>query len=186
VYRLAYTCSDEKIVYYDSVGNKYIAFGGNLAWRINNPGLVHSHSHFSGSRGSIGSCGPYSIFSTPQQGRQALVEWLRSKKYYDSPLKTLAEHYQPNNPEIFLQKLSSIAMVPPDVKLKNLNNKEFDHLLLVIEKLCGYTKVGNETFSLLPKIIARIENGKNLEDTYLVGDRVVLSKQEAIEYLLSI
>ncbi|NGX43540.1 MAG: hypothetical protein K940chlam7_01838 [Chlamydiae bacterium] len=68
MYRLAYRCGDEKIVYYDLAGNKYIASGGNLAWRINNPGLVHSHSHFSRSHGSIGSLGPFYFFLLLSKG----------------------------------------------------------------------------------------------------------------------
>jgi len=59
MYRTAFKYRDEVIFYFDSIGNKYVASGGNLAWRINNPGLVHSHSHFSRGSGSIGNCGRY-------------------------------------------------------------------------------------------------------------------------------
>ncbi len=83
---------DLSIFYFDPVGNKYVASGGSLAWRLNNPGFVRSHSLFSRSRSSVGNCGNYAIFSDPQQGREALSTWLRSKKHYDSTLKTIAEH----------------------------------------------------------------------------------------------
>ena len=63
MYKAAYKYSDQVVFYFDSAGNKYVATGGSLACRINNPGLVHSHTHFSRKLGSIGNFGPYAIFS---------------------------------------------------------------------------------------------------------------------------
>ena len=68
MYRLAYKYSDEIIFYFDSSGNKYVASGGNLAWRLNNPGLVRTHSHFARCNSAIGSCKPYAIFPDVQHG----------------------------------------------------------------------------------------------------------------------
>lgn len=99
MYKYAYKHNDEVVFYFDAYGNMYAASGGNLAWRINNPGLIRSHSHFAGCNGSIGPCGPYAIFSSPQQGRKALIDWLHSEKYYSSTLKTVAEHYSPDSPD---------------------------------------------------------------------------------------
>lgn len=185
MYKIAYKFDDKTIFYFDAWGNKYVASGGNLAWRTNNPGLVRSHSHFSRKSGSIGTCRPYSIFSDPQEGHKALENWLRSKKYYNSTLKTIAEHYQPNTIDNYVGELSSLAKVSPDRKINTLTQLEFDHLIRAIEKLCGYSSTGNESFSPLPKITAKIENGNNKEDTYLIGDHIVLSKNEAIEWILS-
>lgn len=70
MYKAAYKYNYEVVFYFDSAGNKYAATGGSLAWRINNPGLVHSHTHFSRRLGSIASFGPYAIFSHPQEGRK--------------------------------------------------------------------------------------------------------------------
>lgn len=185
MYRFAYKYSDEIIFYFDSVGNKYVASGGNLAWRINNPGLVSSHSHFSRANGAIGSCGRYAIFSDPLDGRKALSAWLQSKKYYNSSLKTLADFYKPNAPDVFLLQLGSATKISPDRKIKSLNKAEFDCLIKELENLCGYASLGNESLSLLPKITAKIENGKDKEDTYLIGDNIVVTKKEAIEWILS-
>jgi len=176
VYRLAYRYNDEIIFYFDFAGNKYVASGGNLAWRINNPGLVSSHSHFSRVNGSIGSCGRYAIFSSPLEGRKALSAWLHSKKYYDSSLKTLADYYQPDALDAFVLQLASFSKISPDRKINSLSEAEFEGLIKGLEKLCGYVFIGNECISLLPKINAKIENGKNKEDTYLIGDNQVLSK----------
>jgi len=185
MYKFAYKFNDDIIFYFDACGNKYVASGGNLAWRINNPGLVRSHSHFSRANGSIGSCSRYAIFSHPQEGRQALIAWFQSKKYFNSTLKTIGEHYQPNAADAFADQLSSLAKVSPESKIKSLNKLEFDHLVMAIEKLCDYTSTDNESLSLLPKITAKIENGEGQEDTYLIGDSVVLSKDEAINWILS-
>lgn len=185
MFRLAYRYNDEVIFYFDFAGNKYVASGGYLAWRINNPGLVRSHSHFSRSKGSIGSCGRYAIFSSPLEGRKALSAWLHSKKYYNSSLKTLADHYQPDTPDAFVLKLASFSKISPDRKINSLSKTEFDGLVKGLEKFCGYIFIGNECLSLLPKINAKIENGKNKEDSYLIGDNHVLSKNEAIEWIQS-
>jgi hypothetical protein len=185
MYKAAYKYSDEVVFYFDSAGNKYVATGGSLAWRINNPGLVHSHTHFSRKLGSIGSFGPYAIFSHPQEGRKALAAWIHSKKYFNSSLKALAEHYQPKSPDAFVSQLSSLSKIPTETKIKLLNQQELSRLLISLEKLCGYASTGNEAFSLLPKIIAKIENVKGKEDTYLIGNNIVLSKKEAIEWIQS-
>jgi hypothetical protein len=185
MYKFAYKFNDDIIFYFDACGNKYVASGGNLAWRINNPGLVRSHSHFSRANGSIGSCGRYAIFSHPQEGKQALIAWLQSKKYFNSTLKTIGEHYQPNAADAFANKLSSLAKISSESRIKSLNKLEFDRLLIAIEKLCDYTSTDNESFLLIPKITAKIENGEDLEDIYLISDSVVLSKEEAINWILS-
>jgi hypothetical protein len=185
VYRLAYRHSDDVVFYFDSAGNKYVASGGNLAWRINNPGLVSSHSHFSRANGSIGSYRRYAIFSNPLDGRKALSTWLHSRKYFTASLKALADYYQPDASDAFLLQLASSTKISPDRKIESLSKAEFDSLLTGIEKLCGYAFIGNESFNLLPKITAKIENGKDKEDTYLIGDHIVLSKSEATEWILS-
>lgn len=185
MYKAAYKYDNDIIFYFDSAGNKYVASGGSLAWRTNNPGLVRCHSHFSRKFGSIGSFGPYAIFSNPQQGHRALVAWIQSKKYSSSCLKTLADHYEPTSPDDFVVRLSSLSGISPETKIQSLSQKELERLLISIEKLCGYTDRGNEVFSLLPKIVAKIENnkGQQKEDAYLIGDNIVLSKKEAVEWI---
>lgn len=184
VYLQAYRYNDDVTFYFDDVGNKYVATGGNLAWRINNPGLVRSRSGFSRSQGSIGCYGPYAIYANPQDGQNALIAWLKSKKHLNSSLKLLAAHYEPDNPEAFAAKLSSLTKISPDKVLNSLNVTEFQSLVKGLEKLCGYASIGNESFTLLPKIMAKIENGKGKEDTYLLEDNTVLSKNEAVDRIL--
>ncbi len=184
MYLQAFRYNDDVIFYFDSSGNKYVATGGNLAWRINNPGLIRSRSGFSRSQGSIGCCGPYAIFATAQDGQNAVIAWLKSKKYLNSSLRPLAAQYAPVDPEAFVTRLSSLTKIPPDRTVRSLNDTEFQSLVKGIERLCGYVKLGNELVILLPKIMAKIENGKGKEDIYLLEDNTVISKNEAIDQIL--
>ncbi len=40
MYRTAHARDEEFIFYLDAAGNKYVASGGSLAWRLNNPGAI--------------------------------------------------------------------------------------------------------------------------------------------------
>lgn len=182
MYRIAYSLGENTIVYFDNSGNKHIRKGGNLSWRINNPGLVRSHSHFARSNGSIGSHQGFAIFSYPEQGHKAFATWLHSKKYQNANIQAIAEHYHPKNADAFAANLSSCIPVPIDKKLKSFTNIEFQKLLKAIEKSCGYELIGNEEACVLPKITAKIENNAS-EDTYLIGTDLVLSKNEAMEWV---
>jgi hypothetical protein len=101
-----------------------------------------------------------------------------------SDLYSIGKHYQPSSPEQFAQNLASSSRVPPNTKLKDLIQAEFEILLTAIEKLCGFLHIGNEEFLLLPKIAARIEcPGK--EDLYLIGKDLTLTQHEAINWIAS-
>lgn len=168
----AYTNDGKTIFYFDVVSNKYVACGGSLAWRLNNPGLVQKGR-------SIGHFDRYAIFASPEEGHTALGQWLKTKTYFNGTLKTIAKHYQPNNVDDFAKRLSYLINLPILTKIKSLNPEGFEKLLLGIEKLCGYTLNGDEKFYLLPKIFGKIEQG-DLRSSYLLDGNLVLSKQEVI------
>jgi hypothetical protein len=144
VYRLAYPYDENTVVYFDKYGSKHVRKGGSVSWRINNPGLVKSHSHYSVGNGSIGSCQRFAIFSYPEQGHKALFAWLHSKKYYNASIQAIAEHYHPNKTDAFILKLCDYISVSKDKKLKSFTDLEFQKLLKAIEKSCGYGLIGNE------------------------------------------
>lgn len=129
MYKIAYKYDDNVVFYFDPVGNKYIASGGSLAWRINNPGLVRSRSHVSYKNGGIGNYEGYAIFPDAACGRKALVAWLHSKKYFDSSLQTLGKHYNPKDPEKFVDQLTAIAKLPSNCKVGSLNKEEFGQVI---------------------------------------------------------
>ena len=89
MFKSAIAHNEDVIFYFDRLGNKYVVQGGSLAWRLNNPGLVRSHSHFARKNGSIGSHNGFAIFSSPIQARKALIDILRTKKYSNATLKTI-------------------------------------------------------------------------------------------------
>ena len=132
MYRVAYRYNDDVVFYFDWAGNKYVASGGNVAWRINNPGLLHHHVASARRYGSIGSFGPYAIFPHPRNGHDALTTWLHSKKYFYSTLHAIARHYAPDSPDLYIQKLSSLIDISPTTKIKDLSQEEMDLLTLTI------------------------------------------------------
>lgn len=184
MFKSAYNYDHEITFYFDALGNKYVAQGGSLAWRLNNPGLVRSHSHLARKNGSIGSYNGFAIFSSPKQARNALVELLRTKKYSNSTLKTIAQLYQPKDPDGYASQLISCASVPSEKKISLFSAEEFHRLIVGIEKICGYLPTGNEKFSILPKIHARLEN-KDHKEHYLIGNYVLITKEEAIDWILT-
>lgn len=182
-YKLAWKEGDTAL-YVDTSDCKYAAKNGNLAWRINNPGLIKHHCRFAKKNNSVGAWEKFAIFSNPLQGHQALKEWLHSKTMLQSDLYSIGKHYQPPSPEQFAQNLALSSGIPPKTKLKDLTQAEFETLLRSIEKLCGFMRIGNEEFLLLPKIAAKIEcPGK--EDLYLVGKDLTLTQHEAVSWIIS-
>ncbi len=59
----AYRYDDETIFYFDAQDNKYVAKDGSLTWRLNNPGLISSHSLAKIRYKAIGTHHQYAIFS---------------------------------------------------------------------------------------------------------------------------
>ena len=77
---------DDIVFYFDAFDNKYVAHGGSLAWRLNNPGLLLSHSLHRTGYNAIGAYHQYAIFSHSVIGKDALRAWICSTKYFDLPL----------------------------------------------------------------------------------------------------
>jgi len=175
---------DDTVIYIDVYSNKHAAKGGNLAWRINNPGFIRHHCHAAKKNGSIGAWEQFSIFSNPLQGHNALREWLHSEKFYQSDLYTIGNHYQPLDSTTFVQNLSAASNIPSKTKLKDITKDEFEMLLFAIEKQCGFVQVGSEEFGILPKIVGKIECiGK--EELYLLGNDITLTKSEVVNWVAS-
>lgn len=181
MFRYACKGNNGGVVYFDSYGNKYVASGGHFPWRIQNPGLVHSRSRHARKNGSIGTCEGYAVFLSPLHGHQALCDWLRSKKIANGTLRTIGSYYSKGEPDAFAIELSSVAKVPFDKKICQLDSLEFQRLLIGIEKSCGYICKGDESLTLLSKISAKFHNVDTGEKFYLVKSRGLITKSEAIE-----
>ncbi len=172
----------ETVLFIDGSSRKYAAKNGNLAWRINNPGLIKHNCRLAKKNGSIGAWGNFAIFSNPLQGHQALKDWLQSKTIFQSDLYAIAKYYQPQSSEEFVQHLALVVDVPKTIKIIDLTPDKFECLVHSIEKLCGFVRIGNEEFFLLPKIAAKIECPEK-EDFYLVGTDQTLTHREAINWI---
>lgn len=182
-YKLAWR-EGETALYIDASDRKFAAKKGNLAWRINNPGLIKHHCRFARKNGSIGAWDKFAIFSNSLEGHNALREWLQSKTIYQSNLRAIAKHYQSASFKQFAKNLALSVGVVETIKVKDLTKLEFESLVHSIEQLCGFTRLGNEEFCLLPKIAAKIEcPGK--EDLYLIGKDLTLTHQEAVNWVHS-
>ena len=81
----AYRYDDDIVFYFDAHDNKYIAKGGSLAWRLNNPGLLLSHSLYRTGYKAIGAYHQYAIFSHPIIGKEALRAWICSQNILTHP-----------------------------------------------------------------------------------------------------
>jgi hypothetical protein len=182
-YKIAWR-EEETALYIDDADRKYAAKNGNLAWRINNPGLIKHHCHFAKRNGSIGVWDKFAIFPNPLQGHQALRDWLCSKTISQSDLRVVGKHYRPTSAEQFAHDLAVSVGVDVTTKIKELTQTEFESLICSIEKLCGFIRIGNEELSLLPKIAARIEC-PDKEDLYLIGKDLTLTHRDAVSWVVS-
>jgi len=179
----AYRYDDETVFYFDAYDNKYVAIGGNLAWRLNNPGLLLSHSLYRIGYHGIGAYHQYAIFADSLIGKAALRAWICSTKFCDSPLIELAKHYQPNNPKEYLKQLCTLTGFTQEIKPKSLPSKDFEKLLMTIQQLAGFTPENKQAFLLLPKITAKFYSTNRKIEFYLAGYVNLLTKPQAIEWV---
>lgn len=181
--RKAYRYDDDLVFYFDAQDNKYVASGGSLAWRLNNPGLLLSHSLHRIGYSAIGSYHQYAIFAHPVMGKDALRAWICSTKYCDSPLIEIAKHYLPSNPTKYLNQLCAISGFSSEIMPHSLSPKDFDKLLKAIQKLAGFSPENEHQIALLPKITARFYSAKWKVEYYLAGYEDLLTKNQAIKWV---
>ncbi len=179
----AYRYDDEIIFYFDAFDNKYVAKGGSLAWRLNNPGLLLSHSLHRTGYNAIGAYRQYAIFAHPIIGKDALRAWVCSTKYFDSPLIEIARYYLPSNPEEYLNQLCAICGFSSEIIPRVLSAKDFDTLLKAIQKLAGFSPENEHQVALIPKITARFYSAKRKVEFYLAGYEDLLTKNQAIKWV---
>lgn len=184
MFKTACKHNEEVIFYFDIWGNKHVATGGTLAWRLRNPGLVHKGTHAAVRNGSIGSCDNFAIFAEPEYGQKALTDWLNSKMCQNATLESIVKYYRPKNSDSFLGYIIAAVGVSQTKKIRDLSKQELQNLQNAICKLCGYTYIGDENFALLPKITAKIENCVSNEEFYLISNNMILSKNEAVQWVL--
>lgn len=174
--------SDETIFYFDAFDNKYVAKEGTLAWRLNNPGLLLSHSLHRIGYKAIGAYHHYAIFSHPIVGKEAFRAWVISTKYH-SPLIEIAKYYQPTNPQKYLEQLCELTAFLPEIKPNALASEDFEKLLRAIQSLAGFSLQNEQQIALLPKITARFYSIKNKVEFYLSGYEDLLTRSQAVKWV---
>jgi hypothetical protein len=179
----AFRYDDNIVFYYDSEDTKYIAKGGSLAWRLNNPGLISSHNSITRDFKIIGSCKGFAIFPSTLIGKAAHRTWIISSKYYDEPLVEIAKYYNPSHPEAFLKQLSTTTSLEPACKPRTLKRKDFESLLLTIQELAGFRKEQKGEFYPLPKITGKIHSHNQKIDLYITDSPSLLTRAEAIDLI---
>lgn len=182
MFKQAYRFDDQTVFYFDEYDNKYVAKGGSLAWRLNNPGLLHAHEPFVHKFNRIGAHAPFVIFPTASVGTYVLQEWLKAK-FSNTSIFSIAKYYQPESPEECLQKLCQLANIPIDTTLKALSKTEFQCLIKAIQLFCEFSSAHEGILSILPKISRRYHSAKGKVEYYLVGYETLLSKSEAISWV---
>jgi hypothetical protein len=185
MFKKAYRYDHSIVFYFDGKDCKYVAKGGSLAWRLNNPGLISSHNLFAREFSAIGSCDQYAIFPSPLIGKNAHRTWIISSKYCDSYLIEIAKHYQPKNPEEYLSQLCNITKLSPKIKPRNLSASNLDLLLSAMYQLAGFTKKNEGEFYPLPKITARLYSRQRSIEFYLAGYNHLLTKHQALEWVIT-
>ena len=133
------------VYYVDEKGNMTIRSSGTKAWRNNNPGNMTYKGGFASRHGAIGSAGGMAVFPTEESGRQALIDLLKSSNYNTLKIADLPEKYDKNNAQEYRRMLLSISKLDPNMRIKDLNGKEFDQLRGAIERIEGW-EVGQEDF----------------------------------------
>ncbi len=174
---------DETVFYFDGHDNKYVVIGGGLACRLNNPGLLLSHSLYRTGYHSIGSYHQYAIFADPLIGKEALRAWICTTKHCDSPLIEIAKYFQPINPEQYLNQLCAITGFAPQIKPRSLPLKDLERLLIAVQKLAGFAPENKRPLLLLPKITAKFYSANRKIELYLAGYENLLIKTQAIEWV---
>ena len=169
---------DEVLFYFDEHDCKYVAMGGSIAWRTNNPGLIHSRDHLSRVYKAIGSYQQVAIFPSLRQGIAAFRARMYSPKFRSSLLE-IAKYYRPNDPDLCAEEICKISNFHKNVPVENLTTDEFERIIQAIEHITGFHD--NKGFlTALPKITACYHPSGGDLDLYVLGSEELVSKDEAI------
>lgn len=177
MFKKAVPFDEETLFYFDKDDHKHVAKNGSVAWRTNNPGLISYRHALAKAHRAIGSYEQIAIFPSPKQGILAFRAWMSIPKYSFS-LTEIADHYQPENPADYIEKLCALANLPPNVDLKKISSKEFERIIKAVQHLNGFSQEHQGTFTPLPKITARYTS-TNFE-LYAVGHEELITKDEAV------
>lgn len=133
-----------KVKYLDA---KKIHFRGHPNWRTNNPGNLRK-SPFECGRVCVAGSGGFSVFTTREEGWEAMRWLLKTKKYAEQDISGAIETYAPtadnNNPWRYAKRVKAemrekgVTRVNLDtVLLKNLTDEELEIMMNAMIKVEG-------------------------------------------------
>jgi hypothetical protein len=122
-------------------GKVELRTGGNLSWRLNNPGKL-VHGDFTKSAGALGSDGKYAVFPNLAMGRKAVDTWLFGQ-YKDLSIKDAMAKFALKkdgyNPDKYATKVASAAGVPTTALMGSLTDDQQTKFVDAVQKLETYT-----------------------------------------------
>ena len=138
----AFPGKNKSVFYIDSDGNTTILKGGSMNWRTHNPGSIRSYP-FARKMGSIGEYNGFAIFPDYTTGKNALAALLKSPKYASKSLKVMLNRFAPpseNNTFHYQELLEKITGIDINTKISDLQDEDFNKVLLAIERIEGFKK----------------------------------------------
>ncbi|NQW45607.1 MAG: DUF3892 domain-containing protein [Deltaproteobacteria bacterium] len=172
------------VIYIDGK-KRWVKKGGNRAWRNNNPGNLKTGAH-TRIQGSIGSIGGFAVFPSHEAGTQALIWLLKKQVYQNKTVFEMVSSFAPkedrNDPVRYRKLIREKTGLNINKKIKDLSEKEFNSLVLAIQKIEG-DKIGTEETFYAKSIVDVQTDKKNVIVAYEVDEMGWKSKPEIIELI---
>lgn len=175
-------CFNEDIIFYfDSSDNKWIAQGGSIAWRTNNPGLLQAHQLI--RHASIAHHHRVAILPSVETGTAALYLWLLESNCKNKFLLRIANHLQPESPQKCLEQLCLLTGLEENFLRSQMSGEILTKLVKAIKKLSGFEEFESKKFIKLPRVLVRYYSEDRKADHYLTSSNDFLRKSEAIDWI---
>lgn len=171
----------DSVIYTSADGKEFRYSGGDLSWRMNNPGDLWS-GPVSKRNGEIGKYGHFAVFSDYDDGHAALLDSLRTT-YWNKSLAEMILGYAPkteNNTNKYLQFLRSKTGVKGDQKIKDFTSGEFEKLWRAIEQYEGGHPGKVEAIQARAKVTAVRKDKKGTIIAYCIDGIGWVSKAQGI------
>jgi hypothetical protein len=129
--------SDDRVIYVDQTGRRWVREGGTRSWRNNNPGNLRA-TPFARRHGAIGSAGGFAVFPDYQTGRNALSALLRGRTYRNLTIHQMVSRYTETDQQAYRRCLQRYSGLNLNRRIRELTEAEFQRLLDAIQYCEGW------------------------------------------------
>ncbi len=167
------------VIYTTDDHKEFRYFGGNWAWRNNNPGNLRP-GKISKKNGEIGKAGGFAVFPDYETGHNALLDSLKIT-YGNCNLRKLAHGYAPeeeNDTENYLNFLKKKTGIRDNRKIKDFTSDEFQRLWNAIEQIEGKNKGKIQVIKQITKVK---KNKKGTIVSYFIDEIGWVSKAVGVK-----